>query len=146
MYRIQNADEYACQITNKAGHDIAEVVRHGRRVEGDDAAGWATSRGLPLDNHTTDEQWQELLRLIDAAPALRAACLHRVMPEFDGTLKNFVDITRQLYPNCRIVYGDDDQIVIHTGAAVEMGGEVVAWEPEDQDDYQSWCDRHPEVG
>ena len=73
MYQIENADEYACQITNKAGYDIAEVVRHGRRVEGDDAAGWATSRGLPLEHHTTDAQWRRLLLLLNAAPAMLAA-------------------------------------------------------------------------
>jgi hypothetical protein len=29
---------------------------------------------------------------------------------------------------------------------VEMGGEVVRWEPEDEDDYQAWLDRNPEIG
>ena len=67
------------------------------------------------------------------------------MPEFDGTIKQFCQLTRELYPNCRVCYGDDDQIVIYTGAAVEMGGEVVEWLPEDEDQYQSWCDRNPEV-
>ena len=80
MYTIGHADEYAGQLTNAAGYDIAEVVRHGRRVEGDDAAGWATSRGLPLEHHTTDAQWQELLRLLNAAPDLLEAlrlCYYR---------------------------------------------------------------------
>ena len=67
------------------------------------------------------------------------------MPEFDGTLKQFVRLTRELYPNCRICWDDEDQIVVYTGATVQLGGEVVAWEPEDEDDYQAWCDRHPEV-
>jgi hypothetical protein len=67
------------------------------------------------------------------------------MPEFDGTIQQFCQLTRALYPNCRICYGEDDQIVIYTGAAVEMGGEVVEWLPEDEDQYQSWCDRNPEV-
>ena len=68
-----------------------------------------------------------------------------MMPEFDGTIRQFCEITRRLYPNCRICFDDDDQIVIYTGATLEMGGEVVSWEPEDEDQYQAWCDRHPEV-
>ena len=67
------------------------------------------------------------------------------MPEFDGTIRQFCELTRELYPNCRICYDDEGQIVIHTGAAVEMGGEVVEWSPEDEDVYQSWCNRNPEV-
>lgn len=65
--------------------------------------------------------------------------------EFDGSIRNFCEITRMLYPNCRICYGEDDQIVIYTGAMLEMGGEVCQWEPEDEDQYRAWCDRHPEV-
>jgi hypothetical protein len=68
------------------------------------------------------------------------------MPEFDGTVRQFLEITRQLYPNCRICEDAEGQIVIYTGATVEMGGEVVRWEPEDEDDYQAWLDRNPEIG
>ena len=67
------------------------------------------------------------------------------MPDFDGTIRQFCEITRQLYPNCRICFDDDDQIVIYTGATLEMGGEVVEWLPEDEDQYQSWRARNPEV-
>ena len=58
------------------------------------------------------------------------------MPEFDGTIRQFCEITRQLYPNCRICFDDDDQIVIYTGATLEMGGEVVSWEPDDEEQFQ----------
>jgi hypothetical protein len=37
------------------------------------------------------------------------------------------------------------QIVIYTGAAMQLGGEVVLWLPDDDDVYQSWCARNPEV-
>lgn len=84
-----------------------------------------------------------LVRPAEAAPPKES---EEVMHEFDGSIRNFCEITRMLYPNCRICYGDDDQIVIYTGAMLEMGGEVCQWEPEDEDQYQSWCDRHPEVG
>jgi hypothetical protein len=50
-----------------------------------------------------------------------------------------------MFPNCRICEDDEGQIVIYTGAAMQMGGEVVSWLPEDEDVYQSWCDRNPEV-
>jgi hypothetical protein len=65
--------------------------------------------------------------------------------EFDGTAEQFARITRDLYPNCRICEDDEGQLVIYTGAALEMGGEVVQWLPDDEDVYQSWCDRNPEV-
>jgi hypothetical protein len=68
-----------------------------------------------------------------------------MIPEFDGTAEQFARITRELYPNCRICEDDDGQIVIYTGAAMQMGGEVVSWLPDDEDVYQSWCDRNPEV-
>jgi hypothetical protein len=68
-----------------------------------------------------------------------------MIPEFDGTRWQFASITRELYPNCRICEDDEGQIVIYTGAALEMGGEVVQWLPDDEDVYQSWCDRNPEV-
>ena len=29
--------------------------------------------------------------------------------------------------------------------AMQLGGEVVEWLPDDGDVYQSWCDRNPEV-
>jgi hypothetical protein len=67
------------------------------------------------------------------------------MIAFDGTAEQFARITRELYPNCRICEDDAGQIVIYTGAALQMGGEVVEWLPEDEDQYQSWCDRNPEV-
>lgn len=67
------------------------------------------------------------------------------MPEFDGTIEQFCQLTGELYPNCRICWGDDDQIVIYTGATTEMGGEVVQWEPEDEGRYREWCDNNPEV-
>lgn len=67
------------------------------------------------------------------------------MPEFDGTMEQFCQITRRLYPLCRICHAEDGQIVIYTGATLEMGGEVVDWLPDDDDVYQSWCDRNPEV-
>ena len=67
------------------------------------------------------------------------------MPECDGTAERFARITRELYPNCRICEDDEGQIVIYTGAAMQMGGEVVEWLPDDEDVYQSWCDRNPEV-
>jgi hypothetical protein len=70
MFTIGHADEYAGQLTNEAGYDVAEVVRHGRKVEGDDAAGWATSRGLPLEHHTSDDEWRRMLLLLNAAPDL----------------------------------------------------------------------------
>jgi hypothetical protein len=68
-----------------------------------------------------------------------------MIQEFDGTAEQFARITRELYPNCRICEDDDGQIVIYTGATLEMGGEVVQWLPDDEDVYQSWCDRNPEV-
>jgi hypothetical protein len=68
-----------------------------------------------------------------------------MIQEFDGTAEQFARITRELYPNCRICEDDDGQIVIYTGAALEMGGEVVQWLPDDEDVYRSWCDRNPEV-
>jgi hypothetical protein len=68
-----------------------------------------------------------------------------MIPEFDGTSKQFARITRELYPNCRICEDDEGQVVIYTGAALEMGGEVVQWLPDDEDVYRSWCDRNPEV-
>jgi len=68
-----------------------------------------------------------------------------MIQEFDGTTEQFARITRELYPNCRICEDDDGQIVIYTGAAMQMGGEVVSWLPDDEDVYQSWCDRNPEV-
>jgi hypothetical protein len=68
-----------------------------------------------------------------------------MIQEFDGTAEQFARITRELYPNCRICEDDEGQIVIYTGAALEMGGEVVQWLPDDEDVYRSWCDRNPEV-
>lgn len=65
--------------------------------------------------------------------------------EFDGSMRNFCEITRMLYSNCRICHGDDDQIVIYTGATMQMGGDLFEWEPEDEDQYRQWCDQHPEV-
>lgn len=41
MYQTENHDEYAFTITLD-GHPVATVTRLGWRVEGDDAAGWAT--------------------------------------------------------------------------------------------------------
>ena len=69
----------------------------------------------------------------------------RALPEFDGTIEQFCALTRQLYPHCRICHGDDGQIVIYTGAMMEMGGEVCLWEPDDEDQYVAWCSRNPEV-
>ena len=74
MYRVESADGFACQLTNSDGYDVAEVVRHGRKVDGDDAAGWAVSRGLPVEHHTTDDEWKRMLKLINAAPDLLTAC------------------------------------------------------------------------
>lgn len=68
-----------------------------------------------------------------------------MIQEFDGTAEQFARLTRELYPNCRICEDDEGQIVIYTGAALEMGGEVVQWLPDDEDVYRSWCDRNPEV-
>jgi hypothetical protein len=68
-----------------------------------------------------------------------------MIPEFDGTSKQFARIAREMFPNCRICEDDEGQIVIYTGGALEMGGEVVQWLPDDEDVYRSWCDRNPEV-
>jgi predicted metal-dependent RNase len=65
--------------------------------------------------------------------------------EFDGTTEQFARAVRELFPRCRICEDDDGQIVIYTGGMVQMGGEVVEWLPDDEDVYQSWCDRNPEV-
>jgi hypothetical protein len=69
MYQTENHDEYAFTITLD-GHPVATVTRLGRRVDGDDAAGWATERGLPMENHLTDEQWRRLVALVKNAPTL----------------------------------------------------------------------------
>lgn len=66
-------------------------------------------------------------------------------PEFDGTLAQFLALTRATYPGCRICEDGDGQIVIYTGATTEMGGQVVQWEPDDEDRYREWCERNPEV-
>ena len=73
MYCVENCNEYGFAITANGGHDVARVERLGRRVEGDDAAGWAVSRGLPMEHHTTDEQWQRIIDLAAAAPQMLAA-------------------------------------------------------------------------
>ena len=67
------------------------------------------------------------------------------MPEFDGTVSQFLELTRAIYPGCRICLDGDGQIVIYTRATTEMGGEVVQWEPKDEDRYREWCDNNPEV-
>lgn len=69
MYQTQDRDEHGFTITVD-GHPVATVTRLGRRVDGDDAAGWATERGLPMANHLTDEQWRRLVALVSHAPAL----------------------------------------------------------------------------
>jgi len=68
-----------------------------------------------------------------------------MIQEFDGTTEQFARIVREMLPNCRICEDDEGQLVIYTGAAMQMGGEVVSWLPDDEDVYQSWCDRNPEV-
>jgi hypothetical protein len=68
-----------------------------------------------------------------------------MIQEFDGTTEQFARIVREMFPNCRICEDDEGQLVIYTGAAMQMGGEVVSWLPDDEDVYQSWCDRNPEV-
>lgn len=72
MYHVGNRDDYGVAVAID-GHVVATVTRLGRRVEGDDAAGWATERGLPIENHLTDDQWQRLVLLIANAPAMLAA-------------------------------------------------------------------------
>lgn len=69
MYQTENHDEYGFTLTLD-GHPVATVTRLGRRVEGDDAAGWATERGLPMERHLTDDQWRRLVALVAHAPAL----------------------------------------------------------------------------
>ncbi len=67
------------------------------------------------------------------------------MPNFDGTIEQFCRLTREMYPGCRICEDDDGQLVIYTNATMQMGGELAEWMPDDQDEYQAWADRHPEV-
>ena len=67
------------------------------------------------------------------------------MPNFDGTIEKFCRLAREMYPGCRICEDDDGQLVIYTNATMQMGGELAEWMPDDQDEYQAWADRHPEV-
>lgn len=68
MYQTDGHNEYGFTIMLD-GHPVATVTRLGRRVEGDDAAGWAVERAMPMAMHTTDEQWRELVSMIEPAPA-----------------------------------------------------------------------------
>jgi hypothetical protein len=71
--------------------------------------------------------------------------LNEVASMFDGDMATFARIVRFLMPDCRICEDDDGQIVIYTGACVQMGGEIDVWEPEDEDAYRAWESRHPEI-
>lgn len=63
----------------------------------------------------------------------------------DGSIEEFLAAARAMFPGCRVCEDDDGQLVIYTGATTEMGGQVVQWEPDDEDAYREWCDNNPEV-
>ena len=95
MYQVTDENEHQFVIAVD-GHAVARIERYGKRVEGDDAAGWAVQRGLPPENHLTDEQWRRLVALIAHAPALLdsidqcAASLHNCVLHY-GDLMNAAD-------------------------------------------------------
>lgn len=68
MYQTDEHTEYGFTITLD-GHPVATVTRLGRRIDGDDAAGWAVERALPMERHTTDAQWQELVSIVLPRPS-----------------------------------------------------------------------------
>lgn len=89
MYQTENHDEYGFTLTLD-GHPVATVTRLGRRVEGDDAAGWATERGLPLERHLTDDQWRRLVALVTHAPALLDS-IDQCAASLDNCLVHFAE-------------------------------------------------------
>jgi len=89
MYQTENRDEYGFTLTLD-GHPVVKVTRLGRRVEGDDAAGWATERGLPMANHLTDDQWRRLVALVANAPAMLDA-IDQCAASLDNCLVHFAE-------------------------------------------------------
>ena len=59
---IGHADQESALLTNAAGYDVAALERVTVRAP-----------GLPQENHLTAEEWQQLINLVDAAPAMLSA-------------------------------------------------------------------------
>ena len=58
--KIGDAHREAAFLTNAEGYDVATLCR-------------ITDPGLPADHHVTDDEWQGIIDLVDAAPAMLEA-------------------------------------------------------------------------